>query len=1163
MRHFMWTAIALFASVLFAIEASPLLASDDPDNVSQAVDYDREIKPLLSQKCAACHGALKQSAGLRLDAGELIRKGGESGPTVVPGQSMNSLLIDRVLAADHNIRMPPEGQGEKLSNSQADLLRRWIDQGASSPADERIPEDPALYWSYQKPVRPNIPVVKNSHWVRNPIDAFVTAEHERLGLHPVPEATREVWLRRVFLDLTGLPPTRAELHAFLQDQNNDAYEKVVDKLLGRPEYGERWGRHWMDVWRYSDWYGSRGINEIRYSQRHIWRWRDWIVESLNADKPYDQMVVEMLAGDELAPADPDVLRATGFLGRNWYKFDRNVWMFDTVEQTSQAFLGLTLKCARCHDHKFDPITQDDYYHFRAFFEPHDVRTDPVSGNADTEKDATLGLVPKEGVARVFDKVIDAKTFVFERGDDRYPDESNVMTPAVPAALGVLPGEISPVTLSPDAWYPQMRTAVADGLISAAEAKVTLAEQQIAKARADACLAEQAVEKLMTRLERNAAEDASTVNNADKADNADIGLKDSILHDDFQTRSDIWNVVSGNWSWQDGKLTESSVGSFATVVANVVHPRDFQARVRYRTLEPGMYRSVGFSFDYIDNGNSQDIYTSTNDTAQAVQAFHRDKGQQSYPQAGIVKTPLSVGEVATIEITVRDQQLTIALNGEHKLDYTMPVMRRDGKFALWVHNGSAEFLEVDLRELVPDLNDLKQRSFAARHQVSLAEAKHHTALLEAESMKARLAAERAKHFGEPADVAREQALAASRAERQVAVAKLSEEALAAEYFLTTVRAQAQAFQTAAAQNTVTVNSATENSAKALAEAEQKHAEAQKKLVDAKAAVEQADGTYSPLGDTYPATSTGRRLALARWITNPENPRASRIAVNHIWLRHFGEALVPSMGNFGLNGQQPSHPQLLDWLATELTQNGWRMKSLHRMMVLSSTYRQSSVTMEQSASVEHSASVATNMAADPNNRYLWRMNSRRMEAEAVRDSILFAAGTLNTDRGGPEVPEAEAQSNLRRSLYFRSTPNEKVEFLETFDAANPNECYRRQESVVPQQALALMNSRLALDHSRLLAERLSQDAGEGDAADIKASFVSAAFETVLSRAPTQQEVTACLTFLERNTTTAATAGAAVFPAGGDSSQRLPATEAYQRARENLVHVLLSHNDFVTIR
>ena len=263
----------------------------------------------------------------------------------------------------------------------------------------------------------------------HPLDAFLAAEHVKHGLTAArsgqghPAAPRD-------LDLIGLPPTREELHAFLADPSPDAYEKVVDRLLASPQYGERWGRHWMDVWRYSDWYGSRGINEIRYSQRHIWRWRDWIVESLNADKGYDRMVPEMLAGDELAPGDPDVLRATGFLGRNWYKFNRNVWLHETVEHTARRSWALTLNCCRCHDHKYDPIAQQDYYRFRAFFEPHDVRTDPLPGElADRERRHARPGAEDRRVARSYDKQPDVKTFVFKRGDNRYPDENQLMRPA--------------------------------------------------------------------------------------------------------------------------------------------------------------------------------------------------------------------------------------------------------------------------------------------------------------------------------------------------------------------------------------------------------------------------------------------------------------------------------------------------------------------------------------------------------------------------------------------------------------------------------------------------------------------------------------------------------------------------------------------------------------
>lgn len=1146
-----WFAILLSTVLLrFSILTATIRASDETRSKNEAstetqngstVDYERDIKPLLLHKCAACHGALKQNSGLRLDAGQLIRTGGDSGPVIDPANSHDSLLIQRVTTTDASLRMPPPGEGEKLSNSQITLLQRWIEQGAVSPIDEMIPEDPKTYWSYQSPVRPDVPSVQNSDWVRNPVDAFIAAEHEQRQLIPSAAAPKEIWLRRVFLDLIGIPPTRAELHAFLHDVTDEAYENVVDELLSRPQYGERWGRHWMDVWRYSDWYGSRGINEIRYSQRHIWRWRDWIVESLNTDKPYDQMVIEMLAADEIAAADPDILRATGFLGRNWYKFDRNVWMFDTVEHTSQAFLGLTLKCARCHDHKFDPITQDDYYHFRAFFEPHDLRTDPISGNTDTEKDATLGQVLREGVSRVFDKNANVKTFVFQRGDDRYPDESRLMLPAVPKSLGTLAAEIEQVSLPVDAWYPQLRSAVANGLIATAKSNVTATQQQLSKAREGVSLAEAAVVEF----------EARQVQQSPSADTIDV----PVLHDDFAVKSDIWKVVSGQWQWQDSKLTESSVGNFATIMADVVLPRNFQARVKYRTLSPGTYRSVGLSFDYVDTGNSQDIYTSTGDTTQSIQAFHRTNGKQEYPTPGIVKTTLRVGDVSTVEFVVRDQQLTLHLNGQHKLDYTMPIARREGKLALWVHSGTAEFLEVDIRELVPDLRDLQQQALTAKHRVALAEAHLTTLQDELTALKARFIAERAKHYSEPTEIIQETALAASRSERQVAVSKANEERLAATQFLESTLAASHAISDSTANEnnesvTIQTSAANENANQILTAA-------QKKLDEARLALDNADGSYTPIGETFPKSSTGRRLALAKWIVGTDNPRASRVAVNHIWLRHFGEALVPTVANFGLNGQPPSNAPLLNWLAVELSSNGWHMKPIHRLIVLSATYRQSSTTPAMTETSHN------NVLIDPNNQFLWRMNSRRMESEAVRDSLLSVAGALDLSRGGPELSEKEAESVMRRSLYFRSTPNEKSGFLNTFDAANPNECYRRQESVVPQQALALMNSAMALEQSRQLANRLSHDLGDSDDADARTSFIVMAMETILNRPPNDAEIAACAAFLKRNTETVGIKDVAAFPASASGTKTAAAAISWLRARENLVHVLFSHNDFVTIR
>jgi hypothetical protein len=338
-------------------------------------------------------------------------------------------------------------------------------------------------------------------------------------------------------------------------------------------------------------------------------------------------------------------------------------------------------------------------------------------------------------------------------------------------------------------------------------------------------------------------------------------------------------------------------------------------------------------------------------------------------------------------------------------------------------------------------------------------------------------------------------------------------------------------------------------KASADAEKKLPAAKKALADAQAAAAKEDATYTPLANLGPTASTGRRLALAKWITDRGNPLTARVAVNHVWMRHFGKPLVPTVANFGLAGKKPTHPELLDWLAVRFMDDGWSLKKLHRLLVTSATYRLGSQAVPGSRDLER----------DPDNLFLWRMNPRRMDAEVIRDSLLAAAGQLDATRGGPPLDEKLGQTSPRRSLYFRFNTEYRMQFLEQFDAASPNECYERRESVVPQQALALANSALALSQARLLARRLS---GSADGTT-PAGFVTAAFEQVLGRAPTAEERNRCERFLEEQTRLLGEpAKLNAFPPASDTAVP-PAADAAQRARENLVHVLFNHNDFVTIR
>lgn len=887
------------------------------------VQYLTQIKPILQSRCYSCHSALRKKSGLRVDTAALLAAGGDSGVAISPGKSDESLLVD-MLTGELGLRMPPEGEGEPLSEEQVDLFKRWIDEGASAPA-EQPPADPRDHWAFQPPVRPAVPEAAAAPG-GNAIDAFLADAHRAAGVTPLDEADRSVLLRRVTFDLTGLPPTPEEMQSYLNDPSPQAYETVVDQLLARPQHGERWARHWMDVWRYSDWSGY--MDEIRNSARHIWRWRDWIVTSLNEDKGYDRMVLEMLAGDELAPGDADSLRATGFLARNWYKFNRNAWLDATVEHTAKAFLGVTMNCARCHDHKYDPINQEDYYRLRAVFEPHEVRTDRMPGEAD---------VLKNGLARVCDAKPDAPTYVFERGNERRPLGDEPMTPGVPEALGEKLA-VEAVALPPVAYYPALRE------FALGEDRATAA-----KTTADRLAARVAAQQHVAAVQAKAKELAAT-------------------------------------------------GADQTVV------------------------------------NSE--------LAAAVLA----------------------AEVA-------DRGLIAARAASAALD-------------------------------------------------------------------ARIVAEQAKHGLAPGADAAALALAAGAAERESALAAAHAERATAEQAV----AQARAVQKADDPATLA----------AVAAAEARLAAASAAIATAHAALATPSSAYQPLGEVLPAASTGRRLALARWIVDRRNPLAARVAVNHIWLRHFGAPLVDNMFDFGLRSPAARHQALLDWLAVELMDHGWQMKHIHRLIVTSAAYRRKSSGGD--------AGVAS-AAIDPDNRLLWRMNPRRLEAEAVRDAIFYVAGNLDLTMGGAEIDNTLSSQTPRRSLYLRHAYEKQAKFLETFDGASVNECYRRGESVVPQQALALVNSDVSLVQARRLAGDLAAKSASGPVPD--EAFVTFAFQKILNRLPTPAEAHECSDFLAAQTERLTAADRLTPFAGGVKAEIDAASDPRQRARESLVHVLYNHNDFVTVR
>lgn len=859
--------------------------------------YLSDIKPVLAHRCYSCHGALKQKAGLRLDTAAAIHRGSRSGAVLSFDDPDDSELLRRVLSADPDERMPPEGA--PLEAEEIAALRSWIEAGAPKPEQEAREENPADHWAFQLPRR-TVPSGTGlgqgqGQSQGNAIDQLLSKEQAGRGLVILPEAHPEVLLRRVFLDLIGLPPLPEDLARFQRDSSPRAYERLVERLLASPQYGERWGRHWMDIWRYSDWYGLGA--QLRFSQKHLWHWRDWIVESLNEDKGYDQMVREMIAGDELAPSDSSALRATGFLARNYYLFNRNTWLEQTIEHTSRAFLGLTMQCAKCHDHKYDPISQEDYYRFRAFFEPHQVRLDPVPGTTDLEQD---------GLPRAFDAHPDLPTYLFERGNDKTPDTSRVLSAAVPDILAWEPLVVKEARLPVEAFFPGLQPFVLEDHLRDARRAIAQAEERLIA----------------------------------------LGSSDSVL-----------KKKAYQWARDAAALMPAAY--------RTAHRAD---RVRYGLEEE------------TDSGRVK------REAVAAAQAFQRAQGQA--------------------EVAMKAFELA---EGEEK----------------------------------------KRKAFAKQLESA-----------------------------------------------QASLAQL---------------------ETRIAEGTISYDS----------------------LRPSRKALESPAETEESRRKPYPESTTGRRRALANWMVDRRNPLTARVAVNHIWLRHFGQPLVADVQDFGRRSAAPALQSILDYLAIYLMDNHWQMKPLHRLIVNSAAYRRSSSTVGVSSE---------QVARDPTNQFYWSRRPGRMESQTIRDSLRYLAGTLDLRMGGPTIDPEKGEDLGRRSLYFTHSRDQQNRFLSMFDDAEILACYRRTESIIPQQALALVNSKLSLQMADQVAMQVVAGLKAGETVSDE-TFARAAFGRILGGVATPAELALCCEMMQA--TRESLDGVDV---SGLQSRRF---------RRNLVQALFNHNDFITIR
>jgi hypothetical protein len=1131
--------------------------------------YTTQVKPLLAARCYACHGALKQEADLRLDTAEALERGGSSGPGIVAGAPQASLLLHRVASADLGERMPPEHEGEAFSTEQIEILRRWIDAGAARPTDEQPEPDPGRHWAFQPLVRPAIPEVSNSAWVRNPIDAFIARQHEQLGLNPAPPAEPSLQLRRLYLDLVGVPPepeqsvraiaSPASASAAIASPasaspasavvSQDDYAETVEALLRDPRHGQRWARHWMDIWRYSDWWGLG--DELRNSQKHLYHWRDWIVENLNRDRSYAEMIRLMLAADEASPLDQDDLRATGFLARNYYLFNRDPWMEETVEHVGKALMGLTTNCAKCHDHKYDPIAQTDYYRLRAFFEPYHVRNDMVPG----EPNLAANAIP-----RVFDGWPEKPTYRLIRGDEKQPDQSRVITPGVPQFLTWEELSIQPVSLPPAAWQPDRHPWVVDN-------HVRVAEQALQRAIAETAQAAQSAQVAREHWENKIATLDSTDNRpADESRTSDATAPAVVLVDDdfAEWNAERWQLLGGRWDPQTGAVHQQQDGPQHAALRWVGElPQDFEVTLQFRIRGGSQWRSVGISFDETmadllgnptENDSAQSVYVSAYAGGPKVQASFRQGAQWQYPGAAAIAKPIELDRSYELRLQVRDTLINVYLDQELVLVWRTPLPRRAGLLQFTTYDALATFEGVQIATLPPHLS-LQEDAAAVPDPHTVTGAKWHAEKADLEWQVAL-----AKQAWAEAEVesVRKRGLAAQQIDRVSAeqAELLIADAARAERLADLAAAQRSRHESQLHQHTKVGNKE---------EAVQQFQQAVARVQAAEAKLQEPATGFTPLSGAkwattrflfsgqddptieFPPTSTGRRLALANWLTDPRHPLTARVAVNHLWSRHFGQPLVATVFDFGRKGATPTHPELLDWLAMELIESGWSMKHIHRLIVSSATY--------QMSSTPHPEQAERNSEIDRDNRFYWRRPAGRMESQVVRDSLLELAGQLDDSAGGPPIPADQQLQSRRRSLYFFHSNNERNMFLTAFDEASVLECYRREQSVVPQQALALANSEIADQLIPQIAARILE-LGDGSASDPQTevatsdeAWIQRSFGVVLGRSCSPEELDRCQQAVSQW-----------------RAQTAPATEPAQVAQTvatQLVWVLVNHHDFVSIR
>jgi hypothetical protein len=982
------------------------------------VDFEREILPIFKSNCYQCHDGKKQKAGYRIDIRSRAQRGGDSNKAaIVPGQPGKSDMIRRISSKDDEQVMPPSGK--RLTEAQVKLLRDWIAAGAPWPDALANETDKTRHWAFQPPQRPAVPVVKDEKWPRNVIDRFILARLEKEGMAPAPEADRITLIRRLSLDLIGLPPTVEEVDAFVNDASPEAYDRVVTRLLASPHYGERWARPWLDAARYAD---SDGFEKDK--SRQVYFFRDWVINALNRDLPYDRFIIEQIAGDLLPSATQDQMVATGFLRNSMINEEGGVdpeqfrmeAMFDRMDAIGKGILGLTVQCAQCHNHKFDPLTQVDYYRMFAFL------------NNDHEANIAV-YTPAEQMKRadIFREIRAIENEL--RHQD--PDWAKKMADWEKRVQGDQPAwQIVKPEL--DASGGQKHYLLEDGSILAAGYAPTKHTTDFA---------------VKTDLKTVTAVRLELLNDP----NLPLGGPGRSIHGLFGLTEFRVEAAAAD---QPGKKQPVKI---ARATADVNPPeRELEAIFDDRSKKRRVTGPIQYAIDGKD------------ETAWGIDI---GPGRSNVPRKAVFvfEKPLTFekGAALTIKLTQNHGGWNSDDNQNNNL----------GRFRLSVTdqpNVEADPLPAQVRKILAIPVDKRTPA-----QVLAVFAHWRTTVPEWKEANEKIEALWKQHPAGDAQL----------------VLKLR--------------------------------------------GEQRKTHVLKRGDFLKPAEEVQPGVPGFL-NPLPASAPNNRLAFANWLADRRSPTTARSFVNRVWQSYFGTGLVSTSEDLGTQCEAPSHPELLDWLAVEFMERGWRQKELHRLIVTSATYRQSS-------------RVTKSKVQDPYNRLLARGARFRVDAEAVRDIALAASGLLNSKVGGRSVfpplpafmlqppvsygpkiwPEDKGPERYRRALYtfrYRSLP---YPVLQTFDAPNGDaSCVRRPRSNTPLQALMTLNEPVFLECSRALALRTVQDGGKTDT-----DRLLYAFRRCVARKPTPDESQELLHLLEKQQKRFADVGARPWEVAADDPAHPP--------------------------